>query len=122
MRSFICKVQGGKIVPLVPSQERTFKKILNDAETYNRTLIFSIEEVEKTLTPKQIKMYQAYIVKASEHFGSTFIEMEKELFRFFPVDVEAKTKKSVEKWTTAELEQFIISCNKKLGEFGFQFK
>lgn len=122
MRSFICKVQGGRIVPLVPSQDRMYKKLLNDAQQWDKTIIVTIEEPQKILTPKQVKFYQAYIIKASQYIGITYKEMEKELFRFFPRDVEQNKPKAVTEWTTKELEQFMQTADVVLGQLGFKFE
>lgn len=115
MHQFICKVIEGKIVPLQSSKVDLLNKVLNTYEDLHKTFKLTIEYIEKNINEQQLSLYNAFIVKASNHFGNSFAEMEDILERFYPKDI------IVSKWTTPELNKFIDEATALLAEQGFSF-
>ncbi len=124
MHQFICKAVGGKIVPLQQSKVDLLKKILLTYEDFDKKFKVTIEYIEKNLNEQQISLYNAFILKASSHFGNTFQEMENLLFRFKPHSIDelgGKFITPINKWTSKELTRFIDEATALLAEQGFSF-
>lgn len=124
MHQFICKVVGGKIVPLQTNKSNLLNKLLNSYEQTDMKLKLTIEVVEKNINEQQISLYKAFIIKASEYFGVGFDDMEKMLFHLFPKGVYNNgtvLEKPNSKWTTKELDNFINQASALLAEQGFEF-
>ena len=124
MHQFICKVVEGKIVPLQPSKVDLLKKVLNTYEDLNKTFKVTIEYIEKNLNESQISLYNAFVLKAANHFGNSFDEMENLLCRYkpyIPSDGLNMVVKPINKWTSKELTQFIDQATALLAEQGFSF-
>lgn len=120
MHQFICKVVGGKIVPLQHNKEKLLKTLLADYERLGMKLKLTVEVIEKNINEQQISLYKAFIIKASNHFGNTFREMEIILIRFYPINSEGY-KISLNKWTPKQLNDFIDKASALLTEQGFKF-
>lgn len=76
MHQFICKAQGGNIVPLEQNKRNLLNKVLRSYEELDMKFKVTIEVIVKNINEQQISLYNAFIIKASDHFGNTFIEME----------------------------------------------
>lgn len=129
MHQFICKAVEGKIVPLQPSKIDLLNKILNRYESLDKKFKITIESIEKNVNQSQISLYTAFIVKAANHFGNSYNEMENILKRFHPMNSpqgrdsnEIDYYKPINKWTSKELTQFIDEASALLAEQGFIFK
>lgn len=122
MHHFICKAQEGNIVPLEHNKEKFLRKLLDSYQDLNKKFKVTIEIIEKPISSEQTSLYNAFIIKASNHFGNTFIEMEKILMRFHPLNsFHSRDYKSVSKWTSQELDNFINQASALLAEHGFKF-
>ena len=121
MHQFNCRSSGGKIVPLDDFKQKFFTKLLNHYEQLGMNFKVTIEILSKDVNTNQISLYNAFIIRASQHFGNTFEEMQNELMRFFPLDIELN-KKPVEKWNSKELNDFIDKANALLLEADSDFK
>lgn len=119
MHQFICKSVGGIIVPLQKSKIDLLKKVLFTYEDLNKKFKVTIEYIEKNVNESQISLYNAFMLKASTHFGNSFQEMEILLSAFVPK--EAGWTKPINKWTSKELTQFIDEASAVLAEQGFSF-
>lgn len=116
MHSFICKTDGDHIIPIGSSKQSLLDKLKKDYK--DRDIIFkvTIQIVEKNLNKEQVKLYKAFILKAADHFGNDFGEMQSLLKRFFPDE-----DLPVERWNTKELDTFITKSTAFLAEHGFHF-
>ena len=124
MHQFICKAVGGKIVPLQPNKISLLEKLLKSYQDLNMKFKVTIEVIEKDINSQQFGLYNAFILKASKHFGNTFEEMELLLKRFHPIFNNGTTtyKKPVKKWNTRELNDFLEQASALLAEHGFIFE
>lgn len=122
MHSFICKSVRGSLVPEQSNKIKFLQKLLNSYEQLDKKFKVTIEVIDKNLNESQLSLYNAFIIKASQHFGNTFKDMEEILFRFFPIDIDTNKPKFVVKWTTAELNTFIQQASALLAEQGFKFE
>ena len=122
MHKFICNSVGGRIVPQRTSKRQFFSKLLGSYESLNKNFMVTIEIIEKNINEQQIKLYHAFIHKAAEHFGNTFMEMSVLLLNFHPNIDGAEWPKSVDSWTTSELNIFIEQASALLAEQGFKFE
>ncbi len=120
MHIFICKSVRGKIVPEQSNKVAFMQKLLNRYEELDKKFKVTFELIEKNINEQQINLYNAFIVKASNHFGTHFSEMEKILFHLFPI--EDNVKQPISKWTTRELDTFINQASALLAEQGFKFE
>jgi len=123
MYQFIVKIKSGKFIPTLDKQKKILDKILNYYEHNQTSLKVTIEIVEKNINESQISLYKAFVIKASNHFGNTFKEMQMILENFHPM-VETPNSlqpKSFEKWTSKELDTFINQATAFLAEYGFNF-
>jgi hypothetical protein len=107
MHQFICKVKGGVITPLSPFQVKLLNKILDTYETQNKTIKVSFEFIDKNINEAQHKLYKAFVLKAADHFGNIYPEMQDIL----PVD----------RWSSEQLNLFITKSTAYLAEHGFNF-
>jgi|GEM_PF-4750811 len=114
MHQFICKTQSGVITPTEYNKEAFLKKVLKYYEDANITFKLQIEPIEKNINENQDKLYKVFILKAADHFGNSFGEMQTLLQQFMP---EAPR----ERWSSKELNDFINKSSSHLAEFGFQF-
>jgi hypothetical protein len=123
MHQFICKYVDGKIVPLQANKSALLQKVLNSYKDLDMKFKLTIEVIEKNVNEQQQSLYRAYILKASEHFGVHFSEMEKMLFSYFPTDFfnGKLLAKPISKWTSKELDDFINKSSALLAEHGFKF-
>ncbi len=120
MHIFNCKAKGGRIVPLSLNKVNLLSKLLREFEENGKTFQVKIELVEKNINGQQIQLYNAFVIKASEYFGVTFKEMESMLSSYFPRDEHGL--KSIRKWTTKELNDFIDKSSSMLSIHGFIFE
>lgn len=123
MHQFICKSVGGIIVPLQKSKIDLLKKVLLTYEDLNKKFKVTIEYIEKNINEQQISLYNAFIMKASDHFGNSFQEMEIILISFYPKFIfqNSLLPKPINKWTSKELDRFINQATALLAEQGFSF-
>ena len=122
MHIFICSSVGGKITPQQTNKQALFKKLIDAYGKNNHTYKVTIEKIEKNINEAQTKLYNAFIVKASDHFGNTFTEMQNMLSRFHPIDVYTGLHKPISEWTSKEVNKFIDLSSALLAEHGFHFK
>ena len=123
MHKFICTSVGGKIVPQRTSKQPFFLKLLGSYESLNKKFLVTIQVLEKEINEQQITLYNAFILRAADHFGNSFVEMQNLLVIFHPPDIHdglAKPK-PVTNWTTSELNIFIHEASAHLAEQGFIF-
>lgn len=120
MHIFIVEVQRGKLVPVDSSKQKLFDKIIHHYQEKSESFKITIENISKKINVEQQKLYNAFIIKASEHFGVSFKEMEKMLIRHFPLDTDGNLL-SVSQWTSADLDRFINLSTALLSEHGFNF-
>jgi hypothetical protein len=116
MHSFICKTDGDKIIPIGSSKKILLDKLKKDYKDRNITFKVTVSIVEKNLNKEQVKLHKAFILKAADHFGTTYPEMLHILERFTPDE-----GLSVERWSTKELDTFINKSTAFLAEHGFNF-
>lgn len=83
MAQFLCKIEGGKIVPLLSSKRELLDSILGDLDKLGTPFIMDIKVHYKKVNAKQISLYKALIIQSSEHAGMTFKEMEDALYKEF---------------------------------------
>lgn len=121
MHIFICKAVGGKIVPQQSNKKEFFEKLINSYQELNMSFTVSIEPVQKNINEAQIALYRAFILKASEHFGNSFQEMESLLKSFYPIE-DIGSYKPITNWSTKELTNFIDEASALLSEQGFNFE
>ncbi len=74
----------------------------------------SIEPIQKNINEQQESLYKAFILKAANHFGNTFPEMENILRNLMPEGPR-------ERWSTNQLDDFITKSTAYLGQHGFHF-
>jgi hypothetical protein len=120
MHQFICKVKGGVITPLSPFQVKLLNKILDTYETQNKTIKVSFEFIDKNINEAQHKLYKAFVLKAADHFGNIYPEMQDILKVFYPEDVNGE-KIPVDRWSSEQLNLFITKSTAYLAEHGFNF-
>jgi hypothetical protein len=120
MHQFICKYVKGKIVPIQENKLKRLERLLNSYGELDKKFKVTIEIIEKNINEQQISLYNAFIIKAANHFGNTFNEMEIILKRFWP-RYDMNTIKALNKWTTKELDTFINQASALLAEQGFKF-
>ena len=96
-------------------------KLLNSYSELDKSFKLTIEVIEKNINEQQISLYNAFIIKASEHFGNTFQEMENILKRFWPKWVDIEGIKEPKDWVKGDLENFINQASALLAEQGFKF-
>ena len=121
MHQFICKSVKGTIVPIQPNKLKLLKKLLNSYGELNKKFKVTIEIIEKNINEQQISLYNAFIIKAAEHFGNSFREMELLLYLYYPID-NINGIKDISKWTTKDLDNFINQASALLAEQGFKFE
>jgi len=123
MHKFICNSVGGRIVPQRTSKQQFFRKLLDSYESLNKKFVVTIEIIEKDINKHQISLYNAFVLKASNHFGNSFVEMQNLLVVFHPpiIDDGLAQPKPVTDWSTKELNGFINEASAHLAEQGFSF-
>lgn len=121
MHQFHCRYINGKITPLQPNKISFLEKLLKSYEELNKNFKVTIEVIEKNINSEQESLYKAFIMKASNHFGNTYQEMEIILKRFHPINTDNSIK-NISKWTTTELSLFIEQSSALLAEHGFTFQ
>lgn len=114
MHQFICKAQSGESIPTELNKQKLLKKILKFYEEANITYKLQIEPIEKNINESQQALYKAFILKAADHFGTSFPEMEVLLQNLMPEGPR-------ERWSTNQLNDFINKSGSYLSEHGFQF-
>lgn len=114
MHQFICKAREGKAIPTEQNKLAFLEKVLKYYEERNMTFKLQIEPIEKNINENQEKLYKAFILKASDHYGVTFKEMEFLVERFMPEGPR-------ERWSSEQLNNFINKASSVLSEHGFQF-
>ena len=124
MHQFICKSVKGTIVPVQENKVKLLNKLLNSYDEFDMKFKVTIEVIVKNINEQQISLYNAFILKAADHFGNTFIEMELILLHFHPrqLNPSGKWTKPLYKWTTKELDHFISQASALLAEQGFKFE
>lgn len=126
MHKFLVKVVSGKIVPVQPSKDKLLNKMLKDYEALNKKFYITLEDVQKDINQNQTALYRAYIIKSAEYFGYTYHEMEKVLKELIhPINIESNDPDyltiPVERWSSAQLDNFLNQANSVLSEHGFKF-
>jgi hypothetical protein len=122
MHKFICNTVGGKIVPQRTSKRLFFQKLLDSYESLNKSYMVTIEIIEKDINEQQVGLYNAFISKASQHFGNTFTEMQNILSVFHPLMIDTFGHKPISSWSTKELSDFLEQASSLLSEQGFKFE
>lgn len=121
MHTFKCIVgDSGHPAPITPSQKKLFYKLLESYRDINKTFTVIISDDSKYLSPEQIKVYNAFIWKAADHFGNTFPEMQTLLSKFQPSNNPGE-EIPIRKWNTQQLNTFIDKASSHLAQYGFNF-
>ncbi len=120
MHKFICKAQSGTPVPTEHNKRRLFEKIMKDAEERNITFTITYDLPSKDINDEQEKLYKAFILKAANHFGTDFTDMQRTLKVFFPEDFYGDPI-HISRWSSQQLDDFITRATAHLAEFGFHF-
>ena len=70
-----------------------------------------------------MSVYKAFIVKAANHCGYNYSEMEDVFRKFYPIDVTDDNQKYLEvsQWNSSELDQFIAKATYEIGDNNFKF-
>ncbi len=100
------------------------QKVLKSYEDLDKKFKVTFELIEKNLNEHQISLYNAFILKAANHFGNSFVEMEVLLSAYHPKMTKVpfeKWTKTIDKWTTLELDTFINQASASLAKEGFSF-
>lgn len=123
MHQFNVKSIRGVISPVNDSKKKFFDKLLKSFENENITFKITIENVSKNINEEQIALYKAFILKAADHFGVDYKEMEEMLDRFKPKikGLGFDCPKPVLRWNNKELDSFINKSTAFLADFGFNF-
>lgn len=121
MHQFISKAQRGSIVPVEHNKQKLFLKLLKSYEELNMKFKVTIEVLSKDINQSQVSLYNAFIIKASENFGSSFQDMAVALLQLQPKDINGNFK-DISKWNTSELQDFIDKANALLLEADSDFK
>lgn len=123
MHQFNVKSIRGVISPVNDSKKKFFDKLLKSFEDENMTFKITIENISKNINEEQIALYKAFIVKAAEHFGNSYPEMEEMLDRFKPKFNSLGFDYSIpiQRWSNKDLDDFINKSTAFLAEFGFNF-
>tara|TARA_R110000772_G_scaffold19922_7_gene55416 strand:+ start:77 stop:445 length:369 start_codon:yes stop_codon:yes gene_type:complete len=121
MHLFIAKSDKGIIVPVEENKLIFWNKLLGDYEKQDMCFKVTIELVGKNINQAQEKLYNAFIIRASEHYGNSFYEMETMLHILKPMDIN-KRAIPVERWSTTQLNAFIDKANSLLLEVDSTFK
>lgn len=114
MHQFKCKVVGGRLVPTSPMKQNMLKRMLSSYEAQGKIITLTLEEASKNISAEQQKLYKAFIVKAANHFGNDYHEME-QLLEIYKPD------KPMQRWTSEDLDLFIHKSTALLGQYGFHF-
>lgn len=123
MHQFIVNAQSGTIVPVEHNKQKLFSKLLNSYEAMNMSFKITIEVLSKDINQSQVSLYNAFILRTAEHFGSTFNDMEMALTQLHPLNsFKVDDYKRVDKWNTSELQDFINKANALLLEADSDFK
>jgi len=118
----MCKSQSRRILPTETHKRELMDKLLDLYERTGETFLVTISLPEKDIHKEQQSVYRAFIFKASEHFGNQYHEMEIMLQQFHPYEPDMDTHKLLSKWSTRELNEFILKAGSFLEGFGFHFK
>lgn len=122
MIKFLCKTVKGEIEPLQSSKKKSFQRIINNYEDLNKKYIITIESIEKEINDDQKKLYNAFILQASQQYGTTFRNMQNMLKRFHPIDVDNPNQYiPIDRWKTTHLNNFINQASELLASNGFKF-
>jgi EAL domain-containing protein (putative c-di-GMP-specific phosphodiesterase class I) len=121
MHKFLVKVIQGNISPVLLSKKQVFDKILKHYQDSGKSFTITIEEQTKDLSTEQIRLYNAFFVKAADNYGCSFSEMESLLQRYMPIDQLTGNYLPKEKWSTTQLGNFINQATALLSEQGFNF-
>ena len=122
MHQFVCKAIGGVITPNSLSKEKLFHKLIKSYEDLGMNFKVTIELTSKNINESQVQLYNAFILRASEHFGNTFAEMASILERLHPINVIGGELKPIERWSSLDLDTFINQANVLLLDASSDFK
>jgi hypothetical protein len=120
MHQFISKAQSGRIIPTEPNKRKLLSRILDSYENQNISFKITIEPIEKNINESQRKLYDAFILKAADHFGNTYSEMQDILRRFYPINARGEDI-PLNRWSSQQLDLFITKSTAFLAEHGFHF-
>ena len=120
MHIFKCKSQSGRLIPADSSKTRLFHKLLDNYERQDIIVTVTMEVKSKVINSNQEGLYKAFIIKAADHFGNQFGEMQDLLIQFYPLDNDGN-KKNVSRWNSKELDDFMNKAIAILAQHGFHF-
>jgi len=121
MHQFVCKSIRGVITPNSFLKEKLFHKLLKSYEDLGMNFKVTIELTSKNINESQVQLYNAFIIRASEHFGNTFAEMATILETLHPINIGGEVK-PIEKWSSLDLDTFINQANVLLLDASSDFK
>lgn len=120
MHKFLVNFRGRQMVSTEIDKQNFLDRLLDDYENRNITVSVSIEIPTKRINQDQSKLYKAFILKASNHFGTDFPDIHKALKVLHPLDEEGEYI-PISKWNTYQLNNFINQASSYMAEFGFHF-
>jgi len=121
MHQFIVKVEGGKLIAVLPQQQSRLDKVIDYYEKNKKSIKVTFEIVSKDITVAQHSLFNAFVLKASEHFGVEYEECLTYLEHLYPKDIEGKIKSDYKSWKHSEMQIFIEKASAFLAEYGFKF-
>lgn len=120
MHKLRVKFRGGKPIATDPTKQDFLERLTNDYERRDIEVELSFEIPSKNINADQVKVYNAFIVKAAKHFGTDFGQMKHILKNLEPKDFGGNSI-PVSKWNNQQLNTFIDQASSYLAEFGFNF-
>ena len=125
MHKFNVEIRGRKLFATDPSKQDFLDRLQDDYENRKIVVQVSFEIPLKDINADQERLYRAFIVKAADHFGNEFGEMQQMLMQFWPIQpsgiMNYMERKPVSKWTSKDLDDFINKSSAHLAQFGFHF-
>lgn len=121
MHLFIAKFFKGRILPVEEKKLVFWNKLLKDYEDKDMCFKVTIEVVGKNINGAQKSLYNAFIYRASDHFGNSFNDMKIMLHILEPRDPTGILV-PIERWSTDQLNRFIDEANVMLLGISSDFK
>jgi hypothetical protein len=120
MHKFLVKIRDRKLLATDLSKQDFLERLLDSYADRNIVVSITFEVPEKDINEGQVKLYRAFILKAAEHFGTDFREMQQILKNLEPTDASGN-RLPLKKWSTNNLNTFIDRSSSYLSEYGFNF-
>jgi hypothetical protein len=123
MHIFKCIVdQTENLTPSDSSKLKLWNKLIDHYRRSEEIITVTLEVKSKVINSNQEGLYRAFIIKAADHFGNDFSEMQPMLMQFWPLDMlNSRIPKTPDRWTADDLNSFIDRATAHLAPFGFHF-